>query len=79
MTLYEYYMIFPDGEQQEISSPIPAGALVDMNGNMLPARLPTHKMIVYEVAGKRTLEERGLVRIMYILEQLSADELLDYV
>lgn len=79
MTIYEYYMVFPDGEQQEISTPIPAGVLVDMNGNILPARLPTHKMIAYEVAGKRTFEERGFVRTMYMLQQLSADELLDYI
>ncbi len=79
MTLYEYYLIFPDGERQEIFSPVNVGKLVDMNGNPLPDRLPTNKMIAYQVASKRTIEERGIVQILYSLEQLNANELLDFV
>lgn len=78
MTLYEYYVIFPDGEKREIRRPLPAGALVDINGNALPGPLPTNKMIAYRITGKRTVEERGIVRIIYSLDQLSADTLLDY-
>ena len=73
MTLYEYYIVYPDGEKQEI------GAFLDINGNELPQRLPTNKMIVYQVQSKRTIENRGIVQIIYVVEQLDAEELLDYV
>ncbi len=79
MTLYEYYIIYPDGEKQEISGPVSIGTFLDINGNQLPHQLPTNKMIVYQVQGKQTMEERGIVQTVYILEQLDAEELLDYV
>ena len=41
--------------------------------------LPTNKMIVYQVCGKRTREERGIVTTYYALEQLDAAELRAYV
>ena len=41
--------------------------------------LPTNKMIVYQVCGKRTREERGIVATYYALEQLDAAELRAYV
>ena len=79
MTLYEYYIIYPDGEKQEISGPVSIGTFLDINGNQLPHQLPTNKMIVYQVQSKRTIENRGIVQIMYVVEQLEAEELLDYV
>ena len=79
MTLYEYYMVFPDGDTQEISGALAIGSLYDMNGNRLTPPLPTNKMIVYQVCGKRTHEERGIVTIYYILEQLDAVELRAYL
>lgn len=79
MTLYEYYMVFPDGDTQEISDALAIGSLYDMNGNRLMPPLPTNKMIVYQVAGKHTREERGTVLTYYILEQLDAAELLAYI
>ena len=79
MTLYEYYMVFPDGDTQEISEALAIGSLYDINGNRLIPPLPTNKMIVYQVCGKRTREERGMVTIYYILEQLDATELLAYL
>ncbi|UTC48162.1 hypothetical protein [Treponema vincentii] len=79
MTLYEYYMVFPDGDTQEVSNTLAIGSLYDMNGNRLMPPLPTNKMIVYQVAGKRTREERGIVATYYILEQLDALELRAYI
>ena len=79
MTLYEYYIVYPDGEKQEIGGPVSIGAFLDINGNDLPQRLPTNKMIVYQVQSKRTIENRGIVQIIYVVEQLDAEELLDYV
>lgn len=72
-------MIYPNGEKQEIGGPISIGAFLDINGNELPQRLPTNKMIVYQVQSKRTIENRGIVQIIYTVEQLDSEELLDYV
>lgn len=77
--MYEYYIIYPDGEKQEISGPVSIGTFLDINGNQLPHQLPTNKMIVYQVQSKRTIENRGIVQIIYVVEQLDAEELLDYV
>ena len=79
MTLYEYYMVFPDGDMQEIFGSVAVGLLYDMNGNRLTPPLPTNKMIVYEVTGKRTREERGIVATYYTMEQLDAAELRGYI
>ena len=79
MTLYEYYMVFPDGDTQEISGALAIGSLYDMNGNRLIPPLPTNKMIVYQVCGKRTRDERGIVATYYAMEQLDAAELRAYV
>ena len=67
MTLYEYYIIYPDGEKQEISGPVSIGTFLDINGNQLPHQLPTNKMIVYQVQSKRTIENRGIVQIICLL------------
>lgn len=79
MTLYEYYMIFPDNDAQEISGPLSIGFLYDMNGQAIYPPLPTNKMIIYQVSGKRTREERGVIATYYIMEQLTADELRVYL
>jgi hypothetical protein len=78
MTLYEYYIVFPDGETQEIDHSLVPGDLVDINGNSLAIPLPTNRMIAYQISGKRTREERGVVATLYRLEQLNAQELLAY-
>jgi len=79
MTLYEYYMIFPDGDIQEISHPLSIGTLFDMNGNPIRPPIPTNKMVAYEVCGKRTREESGIIATYYRMEQLTANELRAYI
>ncbi|AAC65642.1 hypothetical protein [Treponema pallidum] len=80
MTLYEYYLIFPDGECREISGPPCERSLLDMNGHPLRVPLSSNRVIAYRVAGKRTVAGgRGVVGIWYTLEQLDALELLEYV
>ena len=78
MTLYENYIVFPDGENREITHRIGIGDLVDINGFPLSTPLATNRMIAYHVARKRTEEERGIITTMYYLEQLNANELLEY-
>jgi len=78
MFISEYFIVFPDGDIQEIQGRLPFNALVDMNGNVLPLPLPTNKMIVYKVDGIKTEEKKGTSETYHFLELLSAEELLEY-
>ena len=53
--------------------------LIDINGNVLHTPLSTNKIIAYQITGKRTLEENGIVKVIYILNQLTAQELTAYM
>jgi hypothetical protein len=79
MTLYEFHIVFPEGETQEIEHQLGPGDIVDVNGTPLRLPLPTNRMLAYHVCRKRTAEERGLVITWYYLEQLSAADLLEWI
>jgi hypothetical protein len=79
MFISEYFIVFPDGDIQEIQRRLPFNALVDMNGNVLSLPLPTNKMIVYRVDGIKTEEKKGISETYHFLELLSAEELLEYI
>lgn len=78
MFIAEYFMVFPEGDIQEIQGRLPFNALVDMNGNVLYPPLPTNKMIAYKVCGIKTEEKTGVSETYHLLELLSAEELLEY-
>jgi hypothetical protein len=78
MYISEYFIVFPEGDVQEISGRLPFNALVDMNGNPLSLPLPTNKMIVFKVAAIKTDEKKGSSETYHFLELLSAEELLEY-
>ena len=80
VTLHEYFLVFPDGDIQEISRPISVSSFVDMNGYPVQLPLTTNRMIVYQVARMQTREtEPGIICTYYLLGQLNAMELSDYV
>jgi len=74
----EYFIVFPEGDFQEIQGRLPFNSLVDMNGNVIYPPLPTNKMIVFKVAGIKTDEKKGVSETYHYLDLLSADELLEY-
>jgi hypothetical protein len=74
-----YYIVFPEGDVQEISGRIPVNSLVDMNGNPLPLPLPTNKMIAFRVQRVRTVENTGISETFHHLELVGAGELLSYI
>jgi len=78
MFISEYFIVFPEGDVQEIKARLPFNSLVDMNGNTLALPLPTNKMIVFKVAGIKTDEKKGSSETYHFLELLSAEELLEY-
>ncbi|MDR0323311.1 MAG: hypothetical protein LBI12_02550 [Treponema sp.] len=78
MFISEYFMVFPEGDLQEIQGRLPFNALVDINGNVLSPPLPTNKMIVYKVSRVKTEEKKGSSETYHFLDLLSAEELLEY-
>jgi hypothetical protein len=79
MFIQDFYIVFPEGDVQEISGRLPFNTLVDMNGNVLDLPLPTNKMIVFKVARIKTNENKGSNETFHFLELMSAEELLPYV
>ncbi len=78
MTLWEFHIVFPEGESQEIQHRLAIGDIVDCNGWPLPLPLPTNRMLAYRVSRVRSLEERGLSQVLHYLDQMSASELLEF-
>jgi len=78
MLINEYYIVFPEGDFQEVEGRLPFNTLVDMNGNVLSLPLPTNKMIAFKVSGIKTEEKTGEIITYHILDLLSAEELLEY-
>jgi hypothetical protein len=78
MQINEFFIVFPEGDVQEIQGRLPFNSLVDMNGNVLSLPLPTNKMIAFKVAGIKTEERTGVSETFHFLDLLSAEELLEY-
>lgn len=78
MFMEEYFIVFPEGDVQEIPGKLPVNGIVDINGNVLSLPLPTNRMIAYRIAGLRTKEARGSRETYHLLELLSAEDLLEY-
>ncbi|WP_461255674.1 hypothetical protein [Treponema sp. R80B11-R83G3] len=78
MQICEFYIVFPEGDIQEVQGRLPFNSLVDMNGNVLSLPLPTNRMIVFKVAAIKTEERTGVSETYHFLDLLSAEELLEY-
>jgi hypothetical protein len=74
----DFYIVFPEGDVQEISGRLRINELVDVNGGPLPLPLPTNRMIVFQVAQIRTKESKGSSETYHYLELVSAEDLLEY-
>ncbi|MDR0502882.1 MAG: hypothetical protein LBH16_06115 [Treponema sp.] len=79
MFIKEFFIVFPEGDIQEIRGKLPFNSLVDMNGNVLRPPLPTNKMIVFKVSGIKTEEKTGVSGTYHFLDLLSAEELKEYL
>ena len=74
----EYFIVFPEGDVQEIPGRLPINAIVDVNGRPLSLPLPTNRMIAFRVAKIKTDERKGGAETLHYLELLNAGELLAY-
>ena len=79
MYMTDYFIVFPEGDTQEIRGRLALNQLVDVNGNPLDLPLPTNRMVVFRVARISTNDYKGGAETFHYLEQMSARELLEYV
>lgn len=78
MTLFEHYVVYPDGDNQEIEADLGIDELVDLNGLRLELPLASPRVIAYRVVKIRHHEERGIYSVYHYLELVSAAELIGY-
>ncbi len=79
MTIETRYIIFPEGEIQEIGHLLSIDDLVDVNGFPLELPLRTEKTLAYRVTKIRRREERGELDILHYLDLVPASDLLAYI
>ncbi|MDR1107948.1 MAG: hypothetical protein LBL19_02815 [Spirochaetaceae bacterium] len=78
MFLNEYFIVFPEGDVQEIRGRLSLNEIVDINGTPLDLPLKTNRMIAFRVSRITVHENRGGNETLHLLELLSAEELLAY-
>jgi hypothetical protein len=78
MFMEDFFIVFPEGDTQEIQGRLRLNQLVDVNGGPLPLPLPTNRMIVFKVSRISTKENKGSRETYHYLELMSAGELLEY-
>jgi hypothetical protein len=78
MTLDEYFIVYPEGESQEIDRPLGIDQLVDLNGRALALPLPSPRIVAYRVVKIRHTEERGMHSVLHYVELVPARELLAF-
>ncbi|MDR0690252.1 MAG: hypothetical protein LBG08_08340 [Spirochaetaceae bacterium] len=78
MFLNEYFIVFPEGDVQEIRGRLSLNEIVDINGNPLDLPLETNRTIAFRVSRIKVNENQGGNETLHFLELLSAEELLAY-
>jgi len=81
MFYFNYYIVFPEGDIQEISHPLSIGDIVDINGNVYgedELKL-SPKEIAYQVTGKSEKNHFKEYFIHYKLDMLNADEIKEEI
>jgi len=79
MYMTEFFIVFPEGDTQEINGRLRLNEIVDVNGNPMPLPLKTNKIAAFVVNRISTKDYKGGSEIYHYLEQLSAQELMEYV
>ncbi len=79
MHIVSSYIVYPEGEEQEIDRLLRPGELVGINAEPLALPLPTNRMIVYRVSAIRKTEGKGETEVRHYLELMSAAELREFV
>ena len=78
MYMEDHFIVFPEGDTQEISGRLRLNQIVDVNGRSLALPLSTNRIIAFRVAKVSKNENKGSSETYHYLELLSALELLEY-
>jgi len=79
MFMKSNFIIYPEGDVQEIEHSLSINELVDLNGNPLQLPLPTTKMIVYRVYKINVKTPKGEEIRQHYIELVNTYELGQYV
>lgn len=79
MKIVENFVVYPEGDTQQIPHTLSINAIVDLNGYPLPLPLPTPKMIAYRVYKVRTEELKGETNTYHHLELLHREDIIQYI
>jgi hypothetical protein len=79
MIFQEYRLIFPEGDEQEVTRRLDINQMIDINGVPVVLPLKSFRELVYRVYKISTTNTRNEVITNYHLEQVSIDELKCYV
>ena len=75
----EYFIVYPDGDTQEIDGRLSFNQMVDVNGNPIDLPLQSNRMLVFRVEKIKTNDYKGGSETYHFLEQVSARDLAEYV
>lgn len=75
----EYYIVYPEGDIQEVSGRLGINQLVDINGQALSLPLSDARVIAFRVEKVSVKESRGGAETYHYLCLVSASELSAYV
>ncbi|HKK64670.1 MAG TPA: hypothetical protein VJ967_02370 [Clostridia bacterium] len=75
MFIESNFLVYPEGETQEIEFKLQFNQIVDLNGRPVSLPLANHKMIVYKVTKIQNKEMKGETTHYYHLELVRGDEL----
>lgn len=76
MTIIERYVVYPEGDMQEIDGRLSINDLVDLNGRLLGLPLDSPRIIAYRVVKIRREDGTGTETTYYHLELVPVNELL---
>jgi len=75
----EYYIVYPEGDVQEVPGRLGINQLVDINGQPLPLPISDRRIIAFRVEKISVKENRGGTETYHYLDLVSASELSAYV
>lgn len=75
MFIESHYLVYPDGDTQEIHYPAQFNSLVGINGEPIHPPILSGSRIVYRVFRIQRKEEKGERKNFYFLEMLRGEEL----
>ena len=78
MTIEESYIVYPDGDRQEIDRPLRMNQVVDMNGRPLHISWPPPRVVAYRIFKVSTREERGYLQRLHYAELMDMNQLASY-